>query len=236
MKLDMKLIAFIAVSTWAGAAFCQTNAVPLPAQRVSLSASARVQVAQDLLSMSLTTAREGADPQLVQSQLKTALDAALALAKRAASPGLMEVRTGRFGLSPRYGRDGKLSGWQGSAELLLEGTDFARISDTAGKLQTLTVASVSFGLTQAQRQAAQAQAQSQAIALYRQRASEIARSFDFSSYTLGEVTVNFDDAAPVYRPQMFAERAMLAEAPAPVPVEAGLTPVSVVVSGSVQLK
>lgn len=236
MKINMKLIALISVSTWAGAAFSQVNATPPATQRVSLSATARVQVAQDLLSMSLTTAREGTDPQLVQSQLKTALDTALALAKRAASAGLMEVRTGRFGLSPRYGRDGKLTGWQGSAELLLEGTDFARISETAGKLQTLSVASVSFGLTQAQRRNAQAQAQSQAIALYRQRASEIARSFDYSHYTLEDVTVNFDDAAPVYRPQMVAERVMLAEAPAPVPVEAGLIPVSVVVSGSVQLK
>jgi predicted secreted protein len=207
----------------------------LPSQRVSLSASASVQVAQDLLSMSLSTTREGTDPQAVQSQIKSALDTALTLAKRDAKAGLMEVRTGRFGLSPRYGQNGKISGWQGTAELILEGQDFARISETAGKLTTLTVSNVSFGLTRTQRQTAQVQAQGEAIALFRQRASEIARSFDFQTYTLGEASVNFDDAMPLYKPQMMmAARAMAADAP--VPVEAGLASVLVTVSGSVQLK
>lgn len=208
---------------------------PLPAQRVNLAAQASVQVAQDLLTMSLSTTREGTDPQMVQSQLKSALDAALTLAKKEARPTLMTVRTGRFGLAPRYGRDGKITGWQGSTELVLEGQDFAHISETAGKLSTLTVAGANFGLTQAQRQGAQAQAQTQAIALFRQRATEIAKAFDFKSYTLGEVSVNFDEGVPVYQPQMKALRVMDAEA-APVPVEAGMASVSVNVSGSVQLQ
>jgi predicted secreted protein len=206
----------------------------LPIQRVNLSASASIQVAQDLLTMSLTTLREGADPQAVQQQLKTALDSALILAKREARAGQMDVRTGRFGLSPRFGRDGKMTGWQGTTELVLEGRDFVRISETAGKLQTLTVASANFGLTQEQRQSAQAQAQGQAISLFRQRASEIAKSFDFGAYTLGEISVNFDESGQPYRPQLMVARAMAAEAP--VPVEAGQASVSVTVSGSVQLK
>ncbi len=236
LKNIQKVIACIALSACAGAGFGQTNLQPLPAQRVNLSAQSSVQVAQDLLTLSLSTTREGTDAQVVQSQLKAALDAALVLAKKDARALLMEVRTGRFGLSPRYSRDGKISGWQGSAELVLEGQDVARISETAGKLTTLSVASASFGLTPAQRQAAQAQAQNQAIALFRQRATEIAKAFDFSAYSLGEVSVNFDEGVPPGdRAPMMAARAMTAEA-APVPVEAGLASVSVSVSGSVQLK
>jgi len=193
-----------------------------------------VQVNQDWLTVSLTTARDGTDPQAVQVQLKAALDAALTLAKSDARPGQMEVRTGRFGLVPRYAREGKLTGWQGTAELILEGQDIARISSTAGKLQTLTVSNMSFGLTPAQRHTAQASAQSQAIALFRQRAGAIAKSFDLTGYTLGEVTVNFDDGGYAPRPMLMAARAMVADAA--VPVEAGLTSVSVTVSGSVQLK
>jgi len=235
LKKSSKFVAYFAFCTWASASFSQVVSVPLPAQRVNLAAQASVQVAQDLLTMSLSTTREGTDPQVVQSQLKNALDAALTLAKREARPLLMTVRTGRFGLAPRYGRDGKITGWQGSTELVLEGQDFARISETAGKLNTLTVAGANFGLTQAQRQGAQAQAQTQAIALFRQRATEIAKAFDFQGYTLGEVSVNYDEGVPVYQPQMKAMRAMTAEA-APVPVEAGMTSVSVNVSGSVQLQ
>lgn len=234
MKDVTRYIALISITTWATSTFSQVSSQPLPTQRVSLAASASVLVAQDLLTMSLTTLREGADPQAVQQQLKTALDSALTLARREARAGQMDVRTGRFGLSPRFGRDGKMTGWQGTTELVLEGRDFLRISETAGKLQTLTVASASFGLTPEQRQSAQAQAQGQAIGLFRQRAAEIAKSFDFGGYTLGEVSVNFEEPGQPYRPQLMAARAMAAEAP--IPVEAGQASVSVTVSGSVQLK
>ena len=59
----------------------------------------------------------------------------------------MEVRTGNFSLYPRYGKDGKINGWQGSTELVLEGKDFPRITSTAGKIQSLTMGSVSFALS-----------------------------------------------------------------------------------------
>ncbi len=235
MKNARLLIAGSALMVWASACFSQNILQPLPQQRVTLAASAQVQVAQDWLTMSLSTTREGAEPQVVQSQLKAALEAALALAKKQAQVGQMDVRTGRFGLSPRYGRDGKLTGWQGSAELVLEGRDFARISETAGKVQTLTVAGSSFGLSPEQRRGALAQAQSQAIAQFRQRATEIAKDFDFSAYTLGEINVSSDDPGLQVRPMMMmAGRAVASDAP--VPVEAGLGTVTVTVSGSVQLK
>jgi len=77
---------------------------------VSLAASATVQVPQDELTLTLSTQREGVNAQEVQSQLKSALDAALTLAKRQAQSPLMSVSTGRFGLSPRHDRNGKLVG------------------------------------------------------------------------------------------------------------------------------
>ncbi len=55
---------------------------PQPTQRVSLSASATVQVLQDELTLTLSTQREGNSAPDVQNQLKAALDAALTLAKR----------------------------------------------------------------------------------------------------------------------------------------------------------
>lgn len=62
--------------------------------------------------------------------------------KRNAQSGQMDVRTGPFGLYPRYGKDGKINGWQGRAELVLEGRDFARITATAGKIQTMAISQV----------------------------------------------------------------------------------------------
>jgi len=208
---------------------------PQPMQRVSLSASATVQVPQDELTLMLSTQREGSNAPEVQNQLKSALDAALLVARRQAQDNQMNVSTGRFGLSPRHDRNGKLVGWQGTAELILQGRDFVRISQTAAQLQTLSVASVVFGLSQAQRQQAQAQAQSQAIEQFQKNATDIAKSFGFGAYTLGDIQVNANQMAPV-RPYLMAASVKTMADDAPVPLEAGLTQVNVTVSGSVQLK
>lgn len=186
--------------------------------------------------MTMNTTREGPDAGTVQNQLKAALDAALAEAKRTAQPGQMEVRTGNFSLSPRYGRDGKISGWQGSAELVLEGRDFARISAAAGKIQTLTMGNVTFGLSREQRAKMEGEAQAMAIDRFKARASDIAKGFGFAGYSLREVSINANDQGVVPRPRMMAMEAKASMAEAPVPVEAGKSTVLVTVSGAVQLK
>lgn len=228
------LIVASALLVCAGGAFGQTTVADVPARRVSLSAQGQVQVVQDQMTVLLSTVREGIEAQGVQNQLKSALDAALAVVKKDAASGQMDVRTGRFGLSPRYGRDGKITGWQGSAELVLEGADFLRITTAAGKVQTLTVARVGFGLSPQQRERAQGQAQAQAIASFRQRATDIAKAFDAAGYLVDDVHLRYDDAVAQPRPEMMAVRAM-ADA-APLPAEAGLTNVVVSASGSIRLK
>ncbi len=210
--------------------------LPPPQNVIQLAASGSVEVQQDLLAISLTTTREGADATNVQTQLKTALDAALQEAKKSAQPGQLDVRTGNFSLYPRYGKDSKISGWQGSVELVLEGRDFARISTTAGKIQTLTMGGVSFGLSREQRQKVEGEAQAQAIERFKNKAEGIAKAFGFGGYTLREVSVNANDQGFTPRPRMLAMEARAVSADAPVPVEAGKSTVLVTVSGSVQLK
>lgn len=206
-----------------------------PLQNVAqISASGSVEVQQDLLSITMSTSRDGSDAATVQNQLKAALDAALVEAKKAAQPGLMDVRTGNFSLYPRYNKDGKISGWQGRTELVLEGKDFPRITSTAGKIQTLTLGNVGFALSREQRAQVEGQAQAQAIESFKAKAAEVSRSFGFSSYTLREVAINANDQGPM-RPRMMAMEAKAADS-SPIPVEAGKSTVMVNVSGSVQMK
>lgn len=222
----------------AGSASLQAQplAIQPPQNVVQLSASGSVEVTQDVLSISLNTTREGPEPAAVQSQLKLALDAALAEARKAASPGQLEVRTGNFSLYPRHGRDGKISGWQGSTELVIEGRDFARISATAGKIQSLTLGQVVFSLSREQRTRVEGEAQTIAIDRFKAKAGEIARGFGFAAYTLREIAVNANDQGSIPRPRMLAMEAKSSVADAPVPVEAGRSTVLVTVSGSIQLR
>ena len=229
-------IAGCAATLFAASAFAQPIGYLPPQNVVQLAASGSVEVQQDLLTISMSTTREGSDASTIQGQLKTALDSALTEAKKTAQPGQMEVRTGNFSLYPRYGRDGKISAWQGTTELVLEGRDFARISAAAGKVQTLTMGQVSFGLSREQRLKVEGDAQNQAIERFKARAADIAKSFGFATYTLREIAVNTGDQGYVPRPRVMAMEAKASMSDAPVPVEAGKATVTVTVSGSVQLQ
>jgi len=222
-----------AAALCAAQAQAQAGEAPALSGVVSLSTSASVDVPRDLLSVTLSVTRDGAEAAAVQTALKQALDAALAEARPAAKPGQIDVRTGGFSLQPRYSTKNAINGWQGTAELVIEGRDLGGISALAGRLTTLTVARISQGLSREQREKAEAGITAQAIARYRAQASEITKAFGYSSYTVREVNVGGDGGGRPM-PMMMSARAASADA-APVPVAVGQETVSVTVSGTVQM-
>ncbi len=206
----------------------------VPTGVVALTATASVDVTRDTLSISLVATRDGNDASAVQSSLKQALDTALAEARNVARPGQIEARTGNFSLNPRYSTKNTLAGWQGSAELVLEGRDLPGLSQLAGRIQSMNIARVSQSLSREQREKAEASATTQAIGRYRAQAAEVTKQFGYASYTVREVNVSTNESGPGPVP-MFAVRAMAVQSDAPLPVEAGQTSVSVTVNGTVQM-
>ncbi|MBL8279128.1 MAG: SIMPL domain-containing protein [Pelomonas sp.] len=203
-------------------------------ERLSLSASASADVTRDVLGVSFSTTREGADAASVQTALKQALDAALAEARKLAKPGQVDVQTGSFSLYPRNDpKTGKLNGWQGSAELIVEGRDTAAIAQLTGRITTLSIARVGYSLSREAREKAEGEITAQAISRYRAKAADYARQFGYGSYVVGDVAVNSDEAGP-QRPMMMKAMRMGAADEA-LPTEAGKATVTVTVSGSVQL-
>jgi predicted secreted protein len=219
-----------------GAAQAQTP--PAPASNVvHLSAVATQEVLQDLLTITLQATQEGSQAAEVQSALKQQMDGALAEARKSAQSPAMEVRTGAYSVQPRYNSSGRINGWQGHAQLILLGTDIARITQTAGRLNQLTVQNVSYGLSRALREQNESALTSQAIARFRARAAQIAADFGLKGYTLGDVTVSSTE--PGFEPRPYLLQSMRANAAsvadAPVPVEPGKGVLSVTVSGQVVL-
>lgn len=211
---------------------------------VALGASATVEVAQDWLSIVFAVTREGADPAVVQSQLRQALDAALAEARRAARPGQVEVRTGGFSLQPRYApvrptNGGApttgIVGWTGTAELVVEGRDHAAIAALPARLSGMRIARTGFSLSRQGREQVESQVTAQAIAQFRLRADEVAKAFGFAGWTLREVSVQGGEPPGVAMPMLRAQ-ASLAMADEALPVEAGKSAVTVSVAGTVQLQ
>lgn len=223
------------------AAACAAQTLPPPQNVVSLTATATVDVTRDWLTVVFSTTREGPDAAAVQGQLKQALDAALAEARKAARPGQVEVQTGNFALFPRHappknGAPGGIVGWQGTAELVVEGRDVQAIAALTSKVQTLTIARVGFALSREARAKVEGDVTAQAIERFRARADAVARQFGFAGYTLREVNVASDGAGPQPVPMMRLQASRAMAEDAALPVEAGKATVTAVVNGSVQLQ
>ncbi len=229
------IVAVLAASTTALAV--PAHAEPAQPQGVvSLSTSATVEVTKDLLSVALSTSKEGQDAATVQTQLKQALDAALAEARKVARPGQIDVQTGNFSLFPRYAPKGGLAGWQGYAELVIEGKDMSGIGALSGRITTMSVARVAQGVSRELREKVESELAALAIARYRAKAADYARQFGYAGYEIREVNVSGTEV-PGFSPMPLvrAAKSMAMSADEAMPVEAGKTPLAVNVSGSVQL-
>jgi predicted secreted protein len=209
--------------------------LPAPQDVLTLSASASVDVQYDVIAMTMSATREGSDASAVQSQLRQAIDAALVEARKAQRPGQLDVRTGTFSLTPRYGnRATHITGWVGTGEVVLEGRDMAAIAQVAGRLATVTVARVGYALSREARERVEADAVSQAITRFRVRAGDYAKQFGFNGYAVREVNVGTADPVLV-QPMMRQRMVANATADESIPVEAGKATLNVTVNGSVQM-
>ena len=233
------MLCFVAMAASASGVFAQEPPAALR-DIVQFSVSAVTSARPDELRIVLRATREGADAGRVQRELQGLMDAALAQTRPQVQQGLLEAKTGNFGLMPRRGTDGRLTGWQGTAELTLSGSAMDRIADLAAKLvpsagssQGLVVAEVEPRLSDASRDRLEREARAQAIERFRNQAGEMARQFGYTRYVLREVSVSGAQGGGP-RPRLLMA-AMSAAAPGPIPVEQGWSEVSVSVSGSVQL-
>jgi len=240
MKSSIRIAAsavFLAICVAVGPVQAQVSA---PTGVLGLTANASVEVTRDLLSVILSTTKEGSDANVVQAQLKQALDAALAEAKKAARPGQVDVQTGNFSLYPRYSSGSSsarpaITGWQGTSEIVIEGHDMAAIGQLTGRVTTMTIARVGYRLSREASQKVESDIAAQAIAAFRAKAANSAKQFGYSGYEIREVNLSTNEPQNGPMPMM-APRAMRASSDDVLPVEPGKATVTATVNGTVQMK
>jgi predicted secreted protein len=229
----------LAAALGAGAAAAQPQ--PPVSGVISLTTTASVEVTKDVLGIVFSTTRDGADAQAVQSALKQALDAALAEARKIAKPGQADVQTGNFSLYPRYGNpkasgQPSIVGWQGTAELQVQGKDAAAIAQLSGRVTTMSIARVGYTLSKEAREKVEAEVTARAIAEWRAKAQQMSQQFGYGGYTVREVNVatNEQGGGPIPMMRAAGAASMSAAAEA-LPTEAGKGDVTALVSGSAQM-
>lgn len=214
--------------------------VAAPIGVLGLTASASVDVAKDLLSVTLSTTKEGSDANVVQTQLKQALDAALAEAKKAVRPGQLDVQTGNFSLYPRYSSGSNsakpaITGWQGTAEVVVEGRDMAAIGQLTGRITTMTIARVGYRLSRDAGQKVESDIAAEAIAAFRAKAANYAKQFGYGSYEVREVNIATSEPQNGPVPMMRMQAAAVSQGEA-LAVEPGKATVTATVNGSIRMK
>ena len=240
MKCKVRAATVASLLVAASLANVAHGETPPPQGVLGLTANASVEVAKDLLVVTFSTTREGTDANTVQAQLKQALDAALAEAKKAARPGQVDVQTGNFALYPRYANatpSGRaaITGWQGTAEVIVEGRDMAAIGQLTGRITTMTIARVAYRLSREASQRVEGDVVAGAIAAFRAKAESYAKLFGYGAYAVREVNVSSNDQQPV--PMAMARIQTASASPADaLSVEPGKALVTATVNGTIQMK
>ena len=236
MKTSTALPVAATVALAVAAALPARADTPPPQGVLSLTSTASVEVTKDLLSIGFSTTKEGPDANVVQAQLKQALDAALAEAKKAARPGQLDVQTGAFSLFPRYAPKGGVNGWQGTAEIIVDGRDMAAIGQLSGRITTMTVARVVYRLSREANQKVEGEVAAEAIARYRAKAAEYAKQFGYAGYSIREVNVTTTEQQQGPTPMFRAQASTMSAQGDALSVEPGKALVNATVSGAVQMK
>ena len=203
--------------------------------RMSLQAAASSEIMQDTVRISLSAEVEAADQPTAGQRLTAALEDAV---KRAKGNEGIDVRTGGFNVWPNTDNKGKVTGWRGQGEIVLQSKDFARASALASKLSDKTaISNISFLLSREAREAEERKLLTQAAQAFRERAQAATSAFGFSGYRIMRIELGGTGGPqPMARAPAPMMMAKAADARADVPLEAGEVTVTVSVSGTISLQ
>lgn len=205
---------------------------------LTLRAQASVSVLQDTVTMSFARNVQGKSAAEVNQQLAQAIDQARRLVVDG-SP--VKASSGPYRVTPTFAKDGKISGWQGHAELTLVSSDLPAIAALSTKMaEQLELANVYFSLSEQARQAAESRLLDQVANAFRDRAQRAASAFGFSRYTVKRIDLGGSGAVPQPAAAMMM-RASAAPSPdsaqrVDVPLVPDQVNVSISASGTVYLR
>lgn len=202
---------------------------------LKFTATERMSLPQDLLTASLRIEARNADPRKVQADINTAMEKALATAKKVAG---VKVTTGGYQVYERQ-LERNLRMWQGQQTLQLESRNAAAVLELAGQLQAggFAMSGLSYSLSPEKAESVRDELMVKALGSIKAKAALVARTLGKSGYELVDVDLGGHmPVVPMYR-AMRAEMAMASADAAPPPsAEPGETEVAVSVSARALLK
>jgi predicted secreted protein len=222
------------------AAVCLFNA-PLRAQDkpamqniLNLESTVTAPITPDTAVITLFAERSGADASAITQDINAIVADALKEAK--ANVGV-EAATGNFYTTQQYDNKGVQNGWVVHSELILKSKDFGSLGKLAGGLsKKLKIASNGFEVSRELKQREEDKLLLIGLDAFQAKAKIASKALGFEGFTLREVNLQQASLGGGNNPRPMMMMASVKMASADVPMEAGLTTLSLTVRGTVVMK
>jgi predicted secreted protein len=216
------------------AAWAQNEKESVRFNQIDLQAEASREVQNDLMSATLFTEANDANPAMLANTLNRTTNDALKVAGEVKS---VKARSGGTHTFPIYDRNNKAQGWRGRSEIRLESSDFAAMSALIGKLQsTMQLGGVNFQVSPELRRKTENELMSEAIAAFRARGDIAAKAIGGRGYKIRRISVG-SAGAPPPRPVIAMRQQSAASATVEQPTfEGGTAQVQVSVTGTIEVE
>jgi len=199
---------------------------------VNLSAQAERDIPNDLLTATLATEAEGADPAQLADGVNRTMQRALAAALAYRS---VKTQSAGYQTIPVYDKN-RVARWRVRQELRLDSADFAAATELIGKLQsTLVVTGLTLAVSGEARRKAENALIAEALSAFDERARVVRDAMKAKGYRVRDLQVSPGGAPP--RPVFaMAARALSSESVAQPALEPGSARILITVSGTIQLQ
>jgi len=200
-----------------------------PQTVISLDAQATRNVANDLMRVSFFVEMEDTDPARLARDVNASAEKAVAAAKQAAGA---EVQTSGYQTYPIRDKSNRIARWRARYDFSVESKDFDGLSELTGRMQSMAqVSGLGFSVSPDTRAKAEEALIEEAVAAFRRRAALVAKSAGLGEYRIREMAVQAEGFRP---PGPVPRMAMMSVEGAAPPVEAGVTSITLRISGSIE--
>lgn len=213
----------------------QTLAEELRYNQVSLSAQVERSVSHDTMRVVLYAEAQDKNPAALAEQITRQLNQAIKTARGAKD---ISVTSGTRSSHPVYDdKNQNIIAWRERGEIILESSNFAALSELTGKLlDPLSVASMDFSLSPANRRSTEDALIKEVIEAFRSRADIAAQALGASNYKIVSLNLNTQFAPPPMPFRGMAKMSMAADREMAAPtLEGGQADVTVSADGVIEV-
>jgi predicted secreted protein len=198
---------------------------------INLQAQAEREIPNDQMIVILAAEHEGSDAARISQEINKDMQWALDIIKTYKD---INSKTGNYQTWPVYNKQ-TITGWRSSQQVEIKSENVAGLTELVGKLQeNLQVKQMNFSPTDATRKRHENELIEEAMLAFRERVAIIGKHMDQKSHRIVNIHINTGGHFPPIMYERAALKTMAMDVAPPPAVEAGVSKITVDISGSVQ--